>query len=191
MKILITGTRESGKDAILDLVLEGSRKLLPRFEYSRFHDIMKKSLPKERDVIRKATSFDNFNAKQISDIKSNFEKNAIAEFTRLAKSQNLIISGYFTIRAKQGYIPLISEKFFKKFSPDVIINLEMRAPDKPKPKDMPEIAGILKHQETNRIMAVSLATLTGTTVKTIKVRHGNIKYALKELSKTLEYHLGR
>ncbi|MFH1364535.1 MAG: AAA family ATPase [Candidatus Aenigmatarchaeota archaeon] len=187
-KILITGTKESSKDSILDLVLSGS-KALPSYKLIDMKPIIRTSIPKKIGEVKKSISFDDFKMKDMMAIKENVNKELDLTLSKAAKKEHVILSGYFTIRTRAGYVPLFTEKVMNKFKPDVIINLEL---DKnPHLSNNPaEAVRILRHQHANRMLASSYSASVGSILKTIRVHERNIKYAINELTRTLEFYLG-
>jgi len=187
-RIFVSGIKESSKDQILDLVLTGSKKILPNFSFIDMKHIIKDAVPKKRGEIKKTKSFDDFPMEDMIKIKDSINKEISIVLSKTAK-KHVIVSGYFTLRTKAGYAPLFTEDVMKKFKPDVIINLELNI----HPHDIqkhPENLRLLRHQHANRMIAFSHSTATGCIVKTIMVQQNNIKQAIKDLTSSIEFFTG-
>lgn len=187
-KILITGTKESGKDTVLDIVLTGSKRIFPEYKFIDMKPIIRDSIPKKRGQVKKPKSFDDFKASDMIKIKENVMNELEAVLSKPFKT-HAIVSGYFTLKTKAGYVPLFTQTIMEKFKPDVIINFELDT-NPYSDDDKAETLRIMRHQHANRMIASSYAASHGIIVKTIIVHENNIKHAIKELSRTLEYYLG-
>ena len=188
-RILVTGINESSKDTILDLVLTGSKKIFPSFEFIDMKPLIKEAVPKKKGAIKKPHCFVDFNVNDILTIKDNINQGLEKAFAKKIKN-HLIVSGYLTIRTTKGYMPLFVDSVINKLKPDVIINLEIATPPSKHIDTHAENIRLARHQMTNRSIALSYAASAGCIVKTIIVQKNNIKGAIKELTKTLEFYLG-
>ena len=91
----------------------------------------------------------------------------------------VIIDGFFTIRSrKYGHIPLVTEKFFKVFNPNIIIVVEAL------PENVAfdeEVAKLIREEQTiNKIYAVRSASLIGSPIKIIRMS-SDITKTIKEI----------
>lgn len=181
--ILVTGIEESGKDVILDMILQGSKKLLPKFRYIKFSDLGVGFIEGSSDINKKKKLWDNLNKKL---------ENVVKE--ELKKKGNIIINGCFTLKTSRGYLPVISADFFKLLKPDVLITIEFdtdidKIHIKPVAKNIGNINSIKEYQSVNRKYAVFYSALTGTPTEIIKVKYGNIKRALRDTKDIVKMYL--
>ena len=96
---------------------------------------------------------------------------------------NLVLDASFALNTSYGYVPLITERFFSIFKPDVILLLENKLEDF---KDNPrEFYSIKEQQEMNKFYCVKFATHFGIPVKIIKVSRSEIKSTVKEIQNYL------
>lgn len=174
-KILVTGIEESGKDTILDLVLKGSKKMLPKFRYLKFGKILKMAGTAEM---------------------KNLQNNLIEKIKRsIRKDYNTIINGDFTVKTSHGFLPLITKDFFMTVNPDVSILLEFETNLKDiylrheiKHLDV-DLESIREQQFINKHHAIACSHATGALLKIIRVEHGNVKKAIREVSETIKFSL--
>jgi len=177
MLIFVSGNPESGKNEILNMVLQGYKKMLPKFRYVKFDDIIPKPPKMERDI-------DNIK-KFCKNFYSKLEKILIRE---LKKGSNLIINGYFTIKTEQGYIPILPDNFFESFKPDVLILIEV-LPSRPETYMMETEHMDWLQQEINRDYVSFYSAKSGAMVKVIKVKLGNIGGAIRETAGVIRFAL--
>ncbi len=175
--IFVTGNPESGKDEILDMVLRGYKKMLPRFRYIKFDELMPKLPKMERDIDKIKKFCKNFYSK--------LERKLVQE---LKKDGNLIVNGYFTIKTEHGYIPILPNAFFETFKPDVIILVEV-LPSRPETYMMETEHMDWLRQEINRDYASLYSAKSGAMVKVVKVKLGSIGGALRETSDVIRFAL--
>jgi adenylate kinase len=172
--VFVTGIPESGKDELLELVLKGSKRILPPFKCIKFEDILnfkqlggKKSIG-EMEKVR--ARFYQELEKQVGEaIKRNY---------------NIILSGCFTIMTENGYVPVVSKEFFDIFRPDVIVMVEAY------PKVQRLDYEYASQQDINRGYASHYSSISGALLKTIKVQQGEIKETIKELMSIIKFALG-
>ncbi len=175
MRLFISGTAESGKDALVELVLNGYRNALKGYSYISFDDIIRRLVGSGRIEFGSTLS-------EIKEFESSFSE-------QLEKADGkLVINGYFCADTPHGYVPLISRRLFKELSPNLIILFEedIRIMRKSLAASDP-VRKLLREQEMNRIWAHSLAAETGSIVKTIKVSSGNVKESLREFADVLRF----
>ena len=193
--ILIAGVEDSGKDTILEMVLQGSKKKLPKFDYVKFDDLVFK---KPRSVssrfghraLAESIEFSE-NIDQIikarQDIYTKLEKKVKVN---LKAKKFVVVNGYFTMKTLRGYVPIISEQFFKTFKPEMIILMEADASARNRSmlkRGLDYIEATRLQQEINRNYASLYASSTDAVLRIIKVRHGDIKTAITQLRDTLSF----
>jgi adenylate kinase len=193
--ILVTGLEDSGKDTILDMVLQGSKQTLPDFDHIKFDELIfkkTKSVSSRFGHSALAESMDfSKNIDQIiktrQDIYSKLEKNIKAN---IEAKKSVILNGYFTMKTRRGFVPIISEQFFKTFKPDMIVLMEADASIKNGhivKKGPDHIESVKLQQEINRNYASLYASTTDAVLVIIKVSHGDVKSAIRELRSCLTF----
>ncbi|GEM_PF-1189628 len=180
--VLITGLKETGKDTIIKLVLDGSKKILPKFKYINFKSIVREKWFEE-------------NIDKMEKAKERFYKDlekAVGDAFKEGK--HVIVNGYFTVKTGHGYLPVISEDFFDTFNPDILILIEA---EKPKMKGDMIYGAKLKslndadwfQQEINRVYASFYSAVSGALLKIVTVKPGNVKSVIKEINELMRYSL--
>ncbi len=92
---------------------------------------------------------------------------------------NLVLDASFTLNTPYGYVPLITERFFSIFKPDVILVIENKLEDF---KDNPrEMYAIKEQQDMNRVFCAKFASQLSIPVKIIKVNRTEIRSTVKEI----------
>ncbi|UCD07250.1 MAG: AAA family ATPase [Candidatus Aenigmatarchaeota archaeon] len=181
--IFVTGIPESGRDSIVKMVLSGSKKNLPSFEYIRFDDLV------SYDVDKKSEELDLWSfSKRIEHmhkIQRDFYRNLKKKVDSLKDKENhIIVNGYFTLRTPSGYLPTLSNQSVKFFKPDVIviIDVDLDNPEILVKFGKERVRELKYHQDINLKCAVSYSTLTRSAINVVRVEYGNLKDALKEMT---------
>lgn len=92
---------------------------------------------------------------------------------------NIVLDASFTINTSYGYVPLVTERFFSIFRPDVIVVLEARLEDY---KDNPKVFYAVKEQqEINKMYCVKYAANFGIPIKIIRVNKSEVRSTVKEI----------
>lgn len=186
--ILVVGDTESGKDDLLEFVLDRGRDILPKFGYLRFDDFLIK------DHFR---SYDK-NLDQIRAFQKDFQENIKKKFSELKKSnENLIINAHFFARMKHGFISLMSAKLYNTFKPDAVIIIELY-PKKLDPrfkfmlkKDNPlQIRNLRLEQDIIRKFATMFTSSTDSMLKVVQVDKDEVKEAFDEIMDVVKFVLG-
>ena len=167
--ILITGVAPPDEDSFVNFNLERTRGLLPGFQSIVFEDFIDSRL-------RGQEMMENLNAK--------LEKAVIKSFK---KDKNVILNGRLTVSGKGGYSPVLNEKFFEKFSPDLILVFEHDTGLKQdylirkrfgSRRGMESLA---EQQEMNRNFAADYSAISGAVVKIIRINQDNVKETIREM----------
>lgn len=163
-KILIIGVEETERDSLLDMVMKGAKKNLPKLM-----------------TLAKLPSLSS--AKDFTEVDEK-RKKFYMEFEKLLQKEgNMVMSGNLVSRSPLGFIPLFTGDFFNKFTPDITVLLEL---DTRQEVMVPGYGIVQKkvdkkdvriQQEFNRFYA----SLLFGTVKIFHVDRTNIKKTLKEL----------
>ncbi len=180
--ILVTGIPESGRDSIIDMVITGSKKNLPSFEYLKFDNIL------SMDVDKKAEELDLWSfskrIRHIHKIQKEFHTSLRTNIKALrSKKNHIIVNGYFTLKTPSGYMPLLSKTDIRFFKPDVIVIVDMdfESPVLIKKLGKEKVRKLKYHQDINLNYAMGYSTLTKSVVNVVRVEYGNLKDALKEM----------
>ncbi len=171
MIILVTGLDESGRDEIIEMVLQGCKNMLPHVTLIKASEFMP-DIESERSITRLAAMRENALAK--------LEKTVVSS---LKGGGNIVLTGGATKSTKHGYMPLITEDFIEKIKPDLIILMEV-VPHR--------IESYMEHehmdwqqQKMERYMASMFSLRTGALLRVIRVKSGKVKDAIKESADAL------
>lgn len=179
--ILVTGISDSGKDSILEMVLTGSEKNLPDFEYMDFDSLFTHDVDKDSEEID-LWSFDR-RIEHMHRIQKDFHTNLRKKTEQLSKTGNhIIVNGYFTLKTPGGFLPTLTDESVKFFKPDVIIviSVDLDGPELLKKFGKEKIRELKDHQEMNLKYAVTYSEMCRSSISVINVEYGNLKEALRE-----------
>jgi len=165
-KILIIGVDESERDSIVEMVLKGNRKSLPKLAFAKLPDFS-------------GASGSGFEKKR---------RRFYSEFERLLQRKgNLVLSGSLTIRTGQNFSPLFTGEFFNRFCPDLTILMEIDTreafviPGYGVVKRKVNMGEVRFQQEMNRYYA----SLLFGPLRILPVKRENIKKVLRDLRELL------
>lgn len=186
-RVLIVGTVEGDKDAIIDTVVNTSRNVLPDFRYLKFHDMLT-----QKDIKGFASDMG-----KASGIKAKIEKSVYEAVE--GNPGNIVVNGFFSLKTGGGFFPIIDSKVFSLIKPDAIILMEsdlsvMRIDDSLIPTNK-EIDSIEKlralnmKQSLNRIYAVSHSLAHGSSVKMVMIDKDDVKSVIKKTRDALSFAL--
>lgn len=181
--VLITGIPESGKDSILKMVLAGSEKNLPPFEYFRFDDLVSYDVDKESEELD-LWSFSK-RIEHMHRIRREFYKKLKKKVDQLkVKKAHIIANGYFTLKTPSGYLPTLTQESVKFFRPDVIVivDSDLDNPELVEKLGVDKLKELKCHQEINMKCAISYSVLANSALHIVRAEYGNLKETLKELS---------
>jgi len=193
--ILVTGVEDSGKDTILEMVLQGSKNRLPDFDYVKFDDLVFK---KAKSVSSRFGHRALAESMEFSENIDQIIKTRQEIYTKLEKKVKtdvktnmfVIINGYFTMKTLRGHVPIISEQFFRAFRPELIVLMEADVSDRNRhllKKGSDHMESVKLQQEINRNYASLYASATDAVLKIIRVKHGDIKSAIVDLRDVLKF----
>jgi adenylate kinase len=171
--ILITGVDRPEKDSFVDFNLNRSRGLLPGFENITFEDFADWKL-RGQELTEK--------------LNAELEKAVIGSFK---SNKNVILLGRLTVPGKTGYRPLLSEQFFGKFSPDLILVFEhdtgIRQDFLIKKRfgSRESMEKVAQQQELNRSFAADYSAASGAQLRIIRIQQDNLKQTIREMVDTL------
>ncbi len=189
--IFVTGIQESGKDDIVKMVLTGSRRNLPSFDYFRFDDLIPHGT-NSADGIIDLWSFSN-RIKHMHNVQRNFHTKLRKKVDHLKLTGNhIIVNGYFALNTNGGYLPILSKGSEKFFKPDmiVVLDVDLDSPNMIKKLGKEKIMELKYQQDINLKCAANYATLTKSAVNIVRVEYGNVKDALKDMTDAITLALG-
>jgi adenylate kinase len=181
--ILVAGIPESGKDTLLEMVLEGSRKNLPPFRLLKFDDLISYDVNKESKELD-MWSFSE-RTKQIKNIQSGFHKKLRSSIDMLDRTEkNIIVDGYFTFRTHEGFVPLLYSQSARSFYPDMIIiaELGLKSPELLRKLGRERVRQLRYHQDINLNYATNYSSLTRSPINIVRIEYGNVKEALRDMT---------
>jgi len=185
--ILATGIEESGKDSILDMVLNGFKGDLLDFSYLKFDKIIKNLILKQKITNLNSLKIEEFKKLQ-SSVNSEMERVLQREMKRNA---NIIINTGLVLKTVRGYFPLLTPEIFNTAKPDIIMLFEI-ATDKDHisyiiQKEKYDMEDVLDRQIINKRYALNYSSSLGCLLKVIKIEFGNLRAAIKETKDFIEY----
>lgn len=186
---VLTGVPGVGATTLSDHALEELEDRGVEYEVVSFGTVMlevarDEGLVEERDEMRKLPSEDQ----------RDVQKQAGERIAEMAEDSNVVVDTHCTISTPEGYLPGLPEWVLRGLQPDVVVLVEAtpdeilfrRLDDETRERDFEGTESIDEHQEMNRAAAMSYATLTGATVKTVDNPDGGLEDAAQELADTLE-----
>ena len=187
--VIVTGIPGVGKTTVIntavDLVKEkhGEEVKVLNFGTEMYEVATKKGQVKDRDEMRKLpTGIQRENQRLAGE--------AIAE---KGKTARVIVDTHTLIQTNNGFLIGLPEWVVKAIQPKTVVLVEAdsekiagrRSSDETRTRDAQAVQDIQIHQEMCRGAAVSVGTLTGSTVRRIMNREGKVEEAAKELADTL------
>jgi adenylate kinase len=170
MKLILIATADrQDEDSLIIFNLERSRNLLPDFECIMYEDFVDATLAGQQ---------------MLDKLNERLEK---ASIDALKSNSNVILAGRLTVPGRAGYVPLISERFFEKFRPDMILLFERDTSVsdeflvRKRFGSREGIEGVAEQQQLNRSFASDYAARSGASVKIIKINEDLVKDTIREL----------
>ena len=108
------------------------------------------------------------------------------------KGRDILINGSFVIETSHGFVPVLTHDFFRVFTPNALILLEVYI-DKRVPRSHEEIERLRRleqEQALNRQYAQLYSSVSGSLLKIINIKPNNVKYALKDVRNVVSFILG-
>ena len=183
--IMLIGGKETGKDSIVDVVMQGysKSKLL---KFIRMDNIIQKELGNFKSI-----DWNNieFIEKLRERIHISLEKEIIECFKN---GKDVVLEGYFAFEIDNGYIPVLSGNFFDAIKPTAFIFYELHINKKipRKREDIEKLLTLEKEQDVNKHYASVYSSVSGSLLKIIKVKDHGVKQALKETRDVINFALG-
>ena len=168
--IFIAGIKEIDKSAIIKIAIKRFGKEKSNLTLINFSELQSLEVDFER------ITYD-----EIKNLTDSLYNELDKKINPLLKDPNsfIVVDGFFTVRSKKyGHIPVITEKFFKVFNPNIIITVEA-PPEALTSKE--ELAKLIREEQTiNKIYAVRSASLIGSPIKIIKLS-SDVSQTIREL----------
>lgn len=185
--ILVVGDKESGKDDLIEFVLNRGKKILPDYGYLKFDDYLVKGVYNAY----------NKNLKGVRKFQRDFQKRVTRRFEELSKKhKNIIINAHFFANLKHGFVSLINQELFNEFKPDAVIIIELypkkldprfKRMFKPKPFD---IKRLRLEQDMIRKYAALYTSSSDIILRVVQVEKDNVNLAFKQVTDTVNFVLG-
>ena len=180
--IFVSGVAESGKDTLLDLALRGSKKFLPPYERVNLDEILEEFVERSDDGVWDVPNIDECKRLQ----KNLYQRLEEILIEKMRLERNIIVNGYFEVKTKPGYVPLLDERFFQKFRIDAIIFVSFKEEmsEITKTKVFGDSKGFeeaKRRQDMNRSLAVEYSGLSGALLKIIEVDLEDVKKTVKDM----------
>lgn len=179
--VIVTGVPGVGKTTCLQAAQEEAGYEVVVYGTEMLETARSKGLVEDRDEMR---TLDPAVQRDIQEAAGE----AIA-----ARDGDVLVDTHCTISTPQGYLPGIPEWVARALEPDQVVLVEAtpeeiagrRADDDSRDRDRESEAEIATHQEMNRAAAMSVATLTGATVKIVENHDGQVEAAQAEIVESL------
>ena len=171
MIVLVAGLDDSGRDEIIEMVLQSYKNMLPANMLIKALDFIP-DIGSERSLAKLSKTRDNALVR--------LEKAVVSS---LKEGTNIVLAAGLSRKAIHGYMPVITEDLVDTIKPDIIIFMEILPHRVEAYMEHEHIDWT--HQRFERQMASLFSMRTGAPLKIIKVRPGRVKDALKEAADTL------
>ena len=179
--IVVTGIPGVGKTTVMKNAAEGMNIKFVTFGTVMAEIAKEMGLVKDRDEMRKLT------LEQQKELQ-------IKSAEKVASMGNVILDTHCTIKTPKGYMPGLPEWVIKKLNPTAIVIVEAdpeeiynrRVNDPARNRDPDSKEQIAEHQMINRVVAMTYAAMTGSTVKIVFNHDNAIDAAVKEVAPVLE-----
>ncbi len=169
-KILVVGTKETHKTSLVEAAIRGmmngkiSHINLNKLTALRTFD----GNGSLQDVY--LSLYDELD-KKLESLNSNGSANS-----------DVVIESYYTLDTKSGFIPLLTDRFFKLFKPDVIVLLEN--PEESL-KNHTQGALLKNQQKINREYGIRHSSSFGTALKVISVNPVHQAVAIRDIQDSI------
>jgi adenylate kinase len=171
MIILVAGLDDSGRDEIVEMVLQSYKKMMP-----------------VNTLVKAADFIPDVSAERGLDRLSKMRDNSLIKLERtlvsaLKNGSNIVLAAGLTRKTVHGYMPVVTRDLVDTIKPDLIVLMEIlprRADDYMEHEHID-----WTHQRFERQTAGMFSVRTGAPLRIIKVRPGKVKDALKEAADAL------
>lgn len=178
--VIITGVPGVGKSTVIEAAQKAKGYEVVVYGTEMFRVAQKKGLVKHRDEMRR---LDTAVQREIQE----------AAAHAIAAMGDVIVDTHCTIKTPKGYLPGIPAWVAQALHPKQIILVEAtpeeilgrRNNDATRKRDADSTTAIAEHQSMNRIMAMTVATLTGATVAIVENRDGAVDATRDQIIQSL------
>jgi adenylate kinase len=179
--VIVTGVPGVGKTTCLEAASEKAGYEVVVYGTEMLDTARSKGLVEDRDEMRRL------------DAETQREIQEAAAESIAAGDGDVLVDTHCTINTPEGYLPGIPEWVARALEPDQIVLVEAtpdeiagrRADDDSRDRDAESPEEIATHQEMNRAAAVSVAALTGATVKIVENHDGRVDEARADIVESL------
>ncbi len=185
-KVIITGVPGVGKTSVINesaarLEAAGVPYQNINFGSFMFEVALKEELVKDRDEMRRLDK----------DTQKRLQKLAAQAIARI--EGNVIIDTHASVKTPVGFLAGLPEWVLRELNPDIIVLVETdedqilrrRLSDLSRVRDIEGSRAIADHQNFNRAVAASYATITGCTIKYITNADFLLEKSVEEMVETL------
>ncbi|MBI4163858.1 MAG: hypothetical protein HY512_03275 [Candidatus Aenigmarchaeota archaeon] len=170
-KILVVGTKETNRSSIVESAMKGM------MNSSSISHINLNNL----SAIKAFTGAESLQDIYISLYDELDKKLKSLEFNS-PKNSTVVIESFLTLNTKSGFVPLITDRFFKLFKPDAIVLLE--TPEESL-KNHKEAASLSEQQKINRDYSVKQSSSFETLLKIVKVNPIQLAVAIRDVQDSI------
>jgi adenylate kinase len=168
--VIITGVPGVGKSTVIDAAQKAAGYKVVVYGTEMFTVAKAKGLVKDRDEMRKLPPATQ---REIQELAAH----------AIAQMGDVIVDTHCTIKTPKGYLPGIPAWVAQALKPKQIILVEAppedilarRQNDPSRARDPDSVGEIAEHQSINRMNALSVAVLTGATVRIIENKTGRVE----------------
>ncbi len=100
-------------------------------------------------------------------------------------ASSVVIESYYTLDTQSGFVPLLTDRFFKLFKPDVIVLLENSEESLKSYKDASQLK---EQQKVNREHGVRHSSTFGTALKIVPVNPLQQAVAVRDIQDAIRNH---
>lgn len=172
MIVLVAGIDDSGRDEIVEMVLQSYKNMMPANTLVKASAFIP-DLGSERDLGKLSKMRDNALVK--------LEKAVVSSLKN--KSGNIILAAGLTRKTIHGFMPVITEDIVDTIKPDLIIFMEILPARADAYMEHEHIDWA--HQRFERQMAGLFSLRASSPLRVVKVRPGRVRDALKDAADAL------
>jgi adenylate kinase len=171
MNVLLTGVQNIVKESVVKLALDQlSGKV--KFKVLSFSDFVEGS----------ETSISELNT--LKGIQKKLRENIQLKLLKAKPKEHVIINGYFTVRTKLGFVPVITKESIDIFKPDIIVHIDVN-PLALQGK-IPSKEDFLQNQSVEKFCAMLFGALASSGIKVIVTGPDGARKGADELYRLLK-----
>ncbi len=170
-KILVVGTKETNRSCLVESAMKGM------MNNNSISHINLNNL----SAIKAFTGAESLQDIYISLYDELDKKLKSLEYNG-SRNSTVVIESFLTLNTKSGFVPLITDRFFKLFKPDAIVLLETPEESLKNHKDA---VSILEQQKINRDYSVKQSSSFETLLKIVKVNPIQLAVAIRDVQDSI------